>query len=387
MVALYLLCKGRSTQQPNSRSPKDTASYWDRSAVYRSWKDAKPGGGTSRSNESSLDRLRTETIWFNSALCARFSFSTARIWISNMLRPGEQSEQTPDLQQQQPLQTVGHGLQSAVRERLHLQPAAVRQPRPLVQGDKREERPIGRHGGTGELREEVGAYPGPAAEEGVSRRQDGRLQVGQVSEEAASDGRQLDAGFSQESADGLQGGRGPVVRLLSESQLSQLDSLGSSTPEKQVEEVVFVTDEPGSGVRQGGRGLTAASQSLHRHQNPLKFPLKTYPEAEAFVDARDGFQEKPEGCEKREGGARSNRPRAAPPPWAGQTREAGGGFWVLALNLMVGQQGEENLGRQPLQLLKGLHWLETVLRKRVMSFMDSELGKARRVQTGGLVER
>lgn len=54
---------------------------------------------------------------------------------------------------------------------------------------------------------------------------------------------------------------------------------------------------------------------------------------------------------------------------------------------MVGQQGEENLGRQPLQFLKGLHWLETVLRKRFMSFMDSELGKAQRVQPGELVER
>lgn len=32
MVALYRLCSGKRTQQPNSRSPKDTASYCVRRA-------------------------------------------------------------------------------------------------------------------------------------------------------------------------------------------------------------------------------------------------------------------------------------------------------------------------------------------------------------------
>lgn len=64
MVALYLLCRGKRTQQPNSRSPKDTASYWVKRAEYKSWKEARPGGGTLRSRESSLDRLGMEQIQF-----------------------------------------------------------------------------------------------------------------------------------------------------------------------------------------------------------------------------------------------------------------------------------------------------------------------------------
>lgn len=67
MVALYRLCSGKRTQQPNSRSPKDTASYWVRRAEYKSWKEARPGGGMLRSKESSLDRLENE-IWFNLSL-------------------------------------------------------------------------------------------------------------------------------------------------------------------------------------------------------------------------------------------------------------------------------------------------------------------------------
>lgn len=57
MVTLYLLCRGKRTQQPNSRSPKDTASYCVKRAEYKSWKEARPGGGMFRSKESSLDRL------------------------------------------------------------------------------------------------------------------------------------------------------------------------------------------------------------------------------------------------------------------------------------------------------------------------------------------
>lgn len=57
MAAVYLLWRGKRTQQPNRRSPKDTASYWAKSAEYKSWKEARPGGGMFRSKESSLDRL------------------------------------------------------------------------------------------------------------------------------------------------------------------------------------------------------------------------------------------------------------------------------------------------------------------------------------------
>ena len=133
----------------------------------------------------------------------------------------------PDLQQQQPLQTVGHGLQSPLREFLHPQPSTVRRPCPLIQADEREVGPIRWHGGTGELGEEVGADPGAATEESVPGRQHGRLQVRQLSEEAASDGGQLDAGLSQQSSDGLQRGGGAVCLLL-ELQLPQLHGLRSS---------------------------------------------------------------------------------------------------------------------------------------------------------------
>lgn len=90
MVALYLLCSGKRTQQPNSRSPKDTASYWVKRAVYKSWKEARPGGGTFRSKESSLDRLEMEDIWFDwslaTFLCAQFGFFTIRAKISNIFQ-------------------------------------------------------------------------------------------------------------------------------------------------------------------------------------------------------------------------------------------------------------------------------------------------------------
>lgn len=52
--------------------------------------------------------------------------------------------------------------------------------------------------------------------------------MGQVSEEAATYGRQLDAGFSQEGSDSLERGRGAVLCFLLESQLSQLYSLWTS---------------------------------------------------------------------------------------------------------------------------------------------------------------
>lgn len=78
MVVLYLLCRGKRTQQPNRRSPKDTASYWVNRAEYRSWKEARPGGGTFRSKESSLDCLHMEEIRFNwslaASLCDQFKF-------------------------------------------------------------------------------------------------------------------------------------------------------------------------------------------------------------------------------------------------------------------------------------------------------------------------
>lgn len=51
--------------------------------------------------------------------------------------------------------------------------------------------------------------------------------------------------------------------------------------------------------------------------------IQLYLAAEAFVDACDGFQQQPQACEEGEGGAGSNEPRAVPPPWARQTREAG----------------------------------------------------------------
>lgn len=123
---------------------------------------------------------------------------------------------------------MGHRLQGALREVLHRQPAPVGQTCPLIQADKGEERPIRRHGGTGELRQEMGADPGVAAEESVSRRQHKWLEVGQVSEEAAAYGRQLDAGFSQQGSNCLQRGRGALARFLLESQLAQLDGLRSS---------------------------------------------------------------------------------------------------------------------------------------------------------------
>lgn len=49
---LYRLCSGNSMKQPKSESPKDTASYWASRAEYRSWKEAKPGGGKLRSRAS-----------------------------------------------------------------------------------------------------------------------------------------------------------------------------------------------------------------------------------------------------------------------------------------------------------------------------------------------
>lgn len=81
MVALYLLCKGKRTQQPNSWSPNDTASYWVRRAVYKSWKEARPGGGMFRSNESSLEGLEAEQILSRrhlGFLCAQFVFRTLK---------------------------------------------------------------------------------------------------------------------------------------------------------------------------------------------------------------------------------------------------------------------------------------------------------------------
>ena len=135
----------------------------------------------------------------------------------------------PDLQQQQPLQTVGHRPQSPLRELLHCQPSPVGHPCSLIQADEWEVRPIRWHGGTGELREEVGVDPRVATKESVSGHQHKRLQMGQVSEEAAPNGWQLDAGFSQESSYSLEGRRGVMVLLLMELQLPQLYSLRSST--------------------------------------------------------------------------------------------------------------------------------------------------------------
>lgn len=94
--ALYLLCRGTRTQHPNSRSPKDTASYWAKSAVYKSWKEARPGGGTFRSKESSLDCLWTEELLFiirslTTFLCAIKQYEMFVCFI----KPGQQSEQTP----------------------------------------------------------------------------------------------------------------------------------------------------------------------------------------------------------------------------------------------------------------------------------------------------
>lgn len=99
MVALYLLCRGKRTQQPNSRSPKDTASYWVKRAVYKSWKEARPGGGTFRSKESSLECLEMKEIPFNWSLAtflrAQLRFCISRTGISDIVRPGQESVETP----------------------------------------------------------------------------------------------------------------------------------------------------------------------------------------------------------------------------------------------------------------------------------------------------
>lgn len=116
MVALYRLCSGKRTQQPNSRSPKDTASYWVRRAEYRSWKDARPGGGTWRSRESSLDCLKVEEVCFNkglvSSLCVLCSaYISLTIYTHNIPRPGQKSEETPGQFLNRPLQEQVTGAQ------------------------------------------------------------------------------------------------------------------------------------------------------------------------------------------------------------------------------------------------------------------------------------
>lgn len=64
-VALYFLCKGNRIQQPKRRSPNETASYWAKRAQYKSWKEARPGGGMLRSKHSSLDGLHAGKAWEN----------------------------------------------------------------------------------------------------------------------------------------------------------------------------------------------------------------------------------------------------------------------------------------------------------------------------------
>lgn len=75
----------------------------------------------------------------------------------------------------------------------------------------------------------MGVDPRVAAIHYISGHQYKWLQVGQVSEEAASDGWQLDTGFSQETSDSLERGGGVMVCLLLEFELPQLYSLRSST--------------------------------------------------------------------------------------------------------------------------------------------------------------
>lgn len=92
-----------------------------------------------------------------------------------MLKLHLQSLLSPDLQQQQPLQTVGHQLQRPLRKLLHRQHSAAGNPGSLVQADQRQERPIRRQRWTGELWEEMRFDPRAAAEESVSGQQHRRL--------------------------------------------------------------------------------------------------------------------------------------------------------------------------------------------------------------------
>lgn len=140
-----------------------------------------------------------------------------------------QSLLPPDLQQQQPLQTVGHRLQRPLRKLLHRECPTIRHPCSLIQVDERKERPVGWQRGASELWEEVGSDPRAAPKESILGRENGRLQMGQVSEEAASYGRQLVAGFSQESTDRLERGRRLPLCVRVKFQLTELYSLGSST--------------------------------------------------------------------------------------------------------------------------------------------------------------
>lgn len=135
---------------------------------------------------------------------------------------------SPDLQHQQPLQTVGHRLQCALRKRLHFQPSTVRHARLVVEAHQWEERPIRWQGGAGELREEVGCDPWAAAQQSVPGRQHGRLQMSQVSEEASSYGRKLDARVTQQSSHCLERRR-CVLCLLLEFEFPQLYSLRPTT--------------------------------------------------------------------------------------------------------------------------------------------------------------
>lgn len=70
---------------------------------------------------------------------------------------------------------------------------------------------------------------------------------------------------------------------------------------------------------------------LHIEVEPKGYKLCTVDQllnlaAEAFMDPCDCFQEEPQACEKREGGAGNNQPQTTPPAWAGQPREAGDGL-------------------------------------------------------------
>lgn len=57
--------------------------------------------------------------------------------------------------------------------------------------------------------------------------------------------------------------------------------------------------------------------------------------AEAFMDACDCFQEEPQACEKRKGGAGPNQARVVPQSWAGQTRKAGNSLWAQMTRLDI----------------------------------------------------
>lgn len=140
-----------------------------------------------------------------------------------------QSVLPPDLQHQQPLQTVSHRLQSSMRKLLHSQASTRRHPRSLVQADEGQKRPVRGYSGAAEFWKEMGANPWVTALESVSGREHCLLQMGQVSEEAAPYGGQLGAGFSQESAHSLEGGSGAEVWTLLKLELLKLHSLWSST--------------------------------------------------------------------------------------------------------------------------------------------------------------